>query len=173
MVDLIENEQSGDVKFIFDQIMKEGIALAFLTLGKKYYEGDGRKQSYTESVKWFLESARSGNAESCNYIGEMREKGEGLPVSMEKAWEWYERGAERGDTIAKYNYGRLLRSGEGGTKDSEAAVDNWYAAAKADYLPAVYKIAEVFEKGITVPIKPEKAFEWYLKGSPKRLYPCI
>jgi TPR repeat protein len=124
-----------------------------LEIGIKYYEGKDRIQSFSESVRFFLESARAGGIEACNYIGSMREKGEGLPLDMKKAFEWYERGAERGDKVAKYNYGCLLYSGEGGYKDTNEAVDYWYASAKEGYLPAIYKVGEIFELGLTVPVK--------------------
>ena len=114
----------------FQSDYEKDFVKASLEIGIRYYEGNGRVQSYADSVKFFLESARAGGIEACNYIGNMREKGDGLTLDMTKAFEWYERGAERGDKAAKYNYGRLLYSGEGGYKDSNEAVDHWYASAK-------------------------------------------
>ena len=148
---------------IFEELMEKGFSVASLVIGRKYYEGKNRPLSPEESVRWFLESARDGGVEACNYIGEMRETGNGLAVEPTKAWEWYERGAQRGDLIAKYNFGRLLQTGDGGYKDLNEAVDNWYESAKGGYAPAMYKVGEIFEQGLTVPVKLTKAFEWYLK----------
>ena len=130
---------------IFEELMNKGFSGASLAIGRLYYEGNDRQLSPEESVKWFLESARDGGVEACNYIGEMRETGSGLPVDLNKAWEWYERGSERGDIIAKYNFGRLLQSGDGGYIDLNEAVDNWYESAKGGYAPAIFKVGEIFE----------------------------
>ena len=157
---------------LFQTEYEQDFVKATLELGIKYYDGIDRQQSFSDSVKFFLESARAGGIEACNYIGSIREKGDGLPLDTTKAFEWYERGAERGDKVAKYNYGRLLYSGEGGYKDTDEAVDYWYASAKDGYLPAVCKVGEIFELGLTVPVKPGKAYEWYLKAATEGYEPA-
>ena len=116
-LDVLENSSSLTQAIdLFVSDYQQDFTKAALEIGIKYYEGKDREQSYDKSVKFFLESARAGGIEACNYIGSMRENGNGLPVDMTKAFEWYERGAERGDKIAKYNYGRLLYSGDGGVQ---------------------------------------------------------
>ena len=166
IIDIIDHEEDVNQAVVsFETLFKNGFKGASLAIGKFYYEGNGRPFSREESVKWFLESARDGGVEACNYIGEMRECGEGLPVDLNKAFEWYERGAQRGDIVAKFNIGRLLSTGDGGYKDINEAVDNWYESAKGGYAPAMYKVGEIFEEGLTVPVKLSKSFEWYLKAA--------
>jgi len=77
LLDLAQHENDiNQLITSFEQLMEQGFSHASLAIGRLYYNGVNRQLSRETSVKWFLESARDGGIEACNYIGEMRENGD-------------------------------------------------------------------------------------------------
>ena len=61
-----------------------------------YYEGNGVKQNYKESRKWFNLSRKKGATAAYTYLGEMFMYGKGVRKSYKKAFTYWKIAADKG-----------------------------------------------------------------------------
>jgi uncharacterized protein len=93
------------------------------------YELD-KSGDQADSIDFFSECARRGNAPSMIYLAEIYESGAGVPADIERSTEWTRQAAETGWSSAQYLYGMALIQGHGVVKDV-AAGERWVAEAAA------------------------------------------
>ncbi|GAB6012717.1 T9SS type A sorting domain-containing protein [Viscerimonas tarda] len=68
--------------------------------GYAHYKGMGKKQSYTEAVKYFKQGAEAGDAGSMYMLGLCYFKGRGVERNIELGKYWFEQAADGGVTRA-------------------------------------------------------------------------
>ena len=92
------------------------------------------------SIEAILEKAKAGDAEAQNDLGRhLAESG-----SRAEAEQWLRRAAEQGLAKAKHNLGVLYWHGDG---DPQEAVAWFRAAAKAGWLPSIFVLGAMVERG--------------------------
>lgn len=67
---------------------EKGDMAAQSTLGRMYGMGDGVKQDYKESAKWYRRAGEQGNYYAQMFLGTMLQKGMGIPQDDEEAYFW-------------------------------------------------------------------------------------
>jgi serine/threonine protein kinase len=93
--------------------LTRGLAEAQNTMGWHYYHGDGVKQDYEESFKWFQKAANLGEPNAQFNVGMMYAAGTGAKQDLIEAAKWYKKSAEQGKTSAQLNLGMMYVSGRG------------------------------------------------------------
>lgn len=94
--------------------------------GGEYVSYD--RADYRTALNVWLPTAKEGNAEAQNYVGEIYEKGLGVEPDYAVAAAWYRKAAEQGYSRAQINLGYLYEKGLGVPQDAVAAL-NWYRRA--------------------------------------------
>jgi len=119
--------------------LTRGLAEAQNAMGWHYYHGDGVKQNYEESFKWFLKAANLGEPSAQFNIGMMYSSGTGIKQDLVEASKWYRKSAEQGKASAQLNLGMMYISGRGirqnieeGTKWLTKAAEQGDTTAKAN-----------------------------------------
>jgi len=119
--------------------LTRGLAEAQNAMGWHYYHGDGVKQNYEESFKWFLKAANLGEPSAQFNIGMMYSSGTGVKQDLVEASKWYRKSAEQGKASAQLNLGMMYISGRGirqnieeGTKWLTKAAEQGDTTAKAN-----------------------------------------
>lgn len=70
-----------------------------------------------EAIKFFTQSAESGNSNAQSLLGSFYQYGQGVEKDLNKAIEWYEKSFEQGNEYAMGYLGNLYLNGEGVVKD--------------------------------------------------------
>lgn len=119
--------------------LTRGLAEAQNAMGWHYYHGDGVKQNYEESFKWFSKAANLGEPSAQFNIGMMYASGTGVKEDLVEASKWYRKSAEQGKASAQLNLGMMYISGRGirqnideGKKWLTKAAEQGDATAKAN-----------------------------------------
>jgi hypothetical protein len=107
---------------------EQGDAASQSSLGSKYLRGEGVRQDYAESVRWYRKAADQGYSKGEFNLGYMYAHGYGLSQDYGEAARWYRKAAEQGDAYGQYNLGRLYSLGQGVPQDS-AEADRWLQMA--------------------------------------------
>ena len=94
----------------------------------------------TASIEAIIEKANAGDAEAQNDLGRHLAKS----GSRAEAEQWFRRAAERGLAKAKHNLGVLYWHGD---SDPQEAVDWFRAAAKDGWLPSIFVLGAIVERG--------------------------
>jgi len=77
-----------------------------------YWDWENRSKDYWEkSSYWFLQAAKSGNAEAQGELGHNYKYGYGVKQDFDKAIYWTKQGADNGDAVAQWRMGNLYESG--------------------------------------------------------------
>ena len=61
---------------------EQGDALAQLSLGSLYEQGQGVPQNYAEAAKWYRKAAEQGDALAQLSLGSLYEQGQGVPAEL-------------------------------------------------------------------------------------------
>ena len=101
---LLKFGQLKKARAILTPIAKKGHHKAQYLLATSY---SGKND--VKAFKWFMKSAKQGNAMSQLYVGKMYSFGAGVKQNTTKAIFWYKQSAKRGNKIAKQNLGYLLQ----------------------------------------------------------------
>jgi hypothetical protein len=116
-------------------------------------------------ISALLQSARAGDAEAMNTIGNGYLYGQVLAQDEAKAVEWYKHAAEAGNAMAMSNLGLCYEEGRGVAQSPEEAAAWYEEAATAGNRDAMYIIATMYERGEGVDQDYRKAAEWYEKSA--------
>jgi len=111
----------------FTPLAKHGDARAQYFLGSMYYIGNGVKQNYETSYRWYRLAAEQGDRGAQYSIANMYFLGEGVQQNNNKATYWYQRSSEQGHIAAKKNLGSLekliaLNSANEATKQAKSQI---------------------------------------------------
>ncbi len=113
---------------------------ALLSLGSKYYHGQGVTQSYEEAARLFRLAAEQGNAEAQELLGRMYYWGSGVTGDKAEAARWYRLAAEQGRAESQRWLGYMYEWGIGLPEDLEEA-SRWYRmAAEQGHVEAQYSL---------------------------------
>jgi TPR repeat protein len=73
---------------LFKPLAKKGNAIAQVSLGEMYINGQGVPQDDQEAEKWYRLAAAQGNSVAQSYLGWMYINGQGVPQNFELAYMW-------------------------------------------------------------------------------------
>ena len=121
------------MNLIFVLLVKFGLnrsAIAQLTLGNMYAQGEGVVQSHQEAVKWFRKAAEQGQVLAQFKLGVAYESGTGLAQSYQETAKWYRKAADQGYILAQLHLGTLYLQGKGVAQDKVRAY-MWFNLAAA------------------------------------------
>jgi TPR repeat protein len=133
---------------------------AMNALSECYNQGIGVSKDTLQGLYWLTQSAGKDNADALFVLGYRYEKGIGVGADPKKATDLYTKSANKGKPEAAYYLGNMQ------TKESNVSgALYWYTkAANYDYLPAMLKLGEIYEKGTGLGRKdPDEAVRWYTK----------
>lgn len=142
----------------------QGDALSQEQLGFLFLNGtEGVSVDLPGAFKMFQSAANQGLPLSQMMAGAMLSHGDGTAKDATQAVSWWRKAAEQGQARAQVSLGIALINGTGVARDSHSGI-TWLekAASQGEAQPkeagdAHGALAEVFEKGVGVPIDIEKA----------------
>ena len=135
-------------------------------LGDDYYYGDnGRKQNYSEAVKWYNKAAWQGHPQAQFNLGHCYESGKGVPQDNEEAVKWYRKAAEKGLADAQDSLGFCYDNGKGVPQDYFEAVKWFRKAAEQGHDGAQCDLGLCYEEGRGVAQDYTEAVKWYRKAA--------
>lgn len=127
---------------------RSGDAAAQRALGSLYMNGDGVRQDYEESLKWFRLSAEQGDADSENDLGYIYYSGRGVPANVSAAFAWYQKAAAQGLAAAQCNLGIMCEGGIGTPQDYVQAAEWFRKAATQGSALGQYCLGRLYESGL-------------------------
>ena len=160
-----------------------GDADAQYKLGTMYSNGDGVERDPDQAFAWFQKAAHQGNTRAMYALAVSYYNGSVLGGSVgtnvEKAWIYFTLATLRGDTQAaeeanrvaaelgkhglsdaQYQLAVMLLKGEEAPPDVVRAVRMLENLAQSGSFEARLELANIYEKGVGVPINGEKAVYW-------------
>jgi TPR repeat protein len=117
-------------------------------LGAKYLIGSGVEQSKEEAVKWFRKSARQSNANAMYHLGVAYYNGDGVALDDSLSYAWF------------------VLAGEAGSQSAQEATKRGESELKPDRVDRAFeKIAEMYEKGGSLPENQAEAIRWWSRAA--------
>ena len=102
---------------------------SLVTLGCRYYDGNGVVQDNKKAVELFQQAANQGHAEGQCNLGAMYRDGRCVAQDDKKAVELFQQAAKQGEAAAQCNLGWMYRRGRGVAQDDKKAVELYQQAA--------------------------------------------
>lgn len=174
------------------RLAETGNAKAQNALGVAYRMGNGVPRDYTESLKWFMASAKQGYSSAFYNIATAYFNGDGVPVDPPRAYAWFTLAREMGDTQAasalqrmaedlqpfeiaeaELILGELYQQGE--IVREPGKIVYWYEqAAKHGAKGAAERLARIYDEGKYASRNDALAFYWTSEaaksGEPETLF---
>ncbi|KAG0248455.1 hypothetical protein BG011_010259 [Mortierella polycephala] len=150
----------------FSMQAQQGDVDAQLFLGWMYSHGrDGVDKSVEDSLCWYRQAAKRGNATAQLALARIYEQGQGVEPSDVEAVTWYRKAADRGNAEAQFSLGRLYDHGRG-VKEDNANAARWYRrAADQGQVDAQIKMGSWCSLGLGVEQSDVEAANWYRKAA--------
>lgn len=130
----------------------KGNPAAQYQLGNLYEYGLGVTQNIQTAIELYTKSARQGNADAMNKLGDILSRS--FPGNHEKAAMWYEKaatkyraGIDKGRPEDQYGLGLLYETGRLGKRDYVEALNWLRKAAEQGYVPAYVEIGAMYSIG--------------------------
>lgn len=163
---------------------KTGDPVAQLKLARAYGRGDGIPQDEDLAAQWYRKAAEQGNAEAQDSLGQFYLTGQGVEQNKQQAVEWFRKSAHQGNVSAMFHLGAAYYNGDGVEIDDSLSYA-WFTLAKeagnpraaeavqraeSDLKPSrivrgYKKIAEMYEKGGSLPENQAEAARWWLRAA--------
>lgn len=121
-------------------------------------------------AKLLSEAAEAKIPEAMYRLGQSYRFGRGVPEDVSIAETWLRRAAIQSHLPATFALGVLLRDRH--PPDFISAANCFTAAAEADYGPAQFALAELYERGVGVPKDAELAAFWFAKAADRGVGPA-
>lgn len=118
----VDAEAAKPIAALVCQEAVQGNAVAQTLWGHLLLKGFGVEREPPAALRWFLRSARFGDAEAINMVGRCYENGWGAPADLAEAARWYRRAAGAGHAWAQFNLATLLAQGRGVAPDPQSAL---------------------------------------------------
>ncbi len=163
---------------LYSKAAKKEFPPALMNLGIAYYNGEGVPADPVQAYAWLSLAAGDGylpareaishllpDVSECDVlrswvtIGSVYERGAPIPKNAAKALQWYRKAAEAGYPQAELEMSHLLQ-----LSDAQSAADWRDKAIKQNYGPAMYELAQAYEKGLGSEQNSELAAKWYEKA---------
>jgi TPR repeat protein len=110
---------------------EQGDAVAQVSLGLKYQNGDGVEKNDKVAVEWYRKAADQGNSDAQANLGGMYQNGTGVDKSNEQAVFWYRKSADQGNASGENLLGVMsVIEAEPKIKKAETKKDDKEVAAK-------------------------------------------
>ena len=151
-------------KIDFEALIRDaekGDAIAQLTLGLMYFEGDVLSQDYPKALYWFEKSAEQGDPKAQNLLGVIYMEGQVTPQDFEKAFIWTEKAAKQGVSFAQHNLGGIYYNGEGVPQNYQKAFEWFNKAAIQGNTSSQNNLGGMYASGLGVPKDAQKAYQWF------------
>lgn len=137
-------------------------------LGARYARGAGVPADMAKAVPLFEQAAKKGGANAQYYLAQAYDLGAGVKQDKAQAAHWFGKAAAQNHAGGQYSLGIMMTDGQGGLKaDPKAAAAMVRKAANQGYLPAAYRLSQLYIAGLGVERNPEMAAHWLrriLKG---------
>jgi uncharacterized protein len=163
---------------------KSGDPIAQLKLARAYGRGDGVPQDEEVAAQWYRKAADQGNAEAQDSLGQLYLTGQGVEQNKQQAVAWFQKSARQGNASAMFHLGAAYYNGDGVDIDDSLSYA-WFTLAKeagspraaeavqraeselkpARIIRGYKKIAEVYEKGGSLPENQAEAARWWLRAA--------
>ena len=121
----------GDYKraaAIWRELGEAGDAFAQGALAGLYFKGEGVKQDFVESTRWFRRAAEQGHALAQFNLGNAYQRGLGVEKDDRQTSKWWRLAAEQDVAAAQFNLALNYYYGRGVEQDVSAA-DQWMRRA--------------------------------------------
>ncbi|MFA6313714.1 MAG: TonB C-terminal domain-containing protein [Sterolibacterium sp.] len=131
-----------------------------------------RRGDFVLAYAEFRAAAQQNDPLALNVLGIMHADGTGVERNDKAAVDWFFKAQTLGSLEAGANLGRMYADGRGVPQNNAEALKQYRGAALGGYLPAMKRLAEIFERGeLGVTPDPAVALEWRarLKGTPTGL----
>jgi uncharacterized protein len=130
------NKLSDEVRALLAEA-ERGSAEAQFRVANAYDTGQGAPRDGKEAMRWYVASAKQGNAEAQNSVGS------GLQAEQRfaEALLWYEKAAAQSHPLATNNLAFLYDAGKGTTQDRRKAYDLYMKAADLGWAESMFNIA--------------------------------
>ena len=151
-----QEDYAGAMKW-YKLAAAQNYAIAQLTLGKMYRDGEGVSQDPTEAMKWFKLAAAQGdktNGQAQYIIGDMYRDGEGVSQDYAEAMKWFKLAAAQSDQtagLAQFNIGNMYQNGKGVSQDSTEAIKWFKLSAAQGFVMAQFNIDKINKTGVWLP----------------------
>ena len=97
----------------------------------RYYKGIGVEKDEKKAVKWFTESALSGNPTAQLYLGLCYDTGTGVEKDQNAAVRWYTRSAEQGNVNGQNSVAWVLATSNDPAMRNGKEAEKWAQKAIA------------------------------------------
>lgn len=129
----------------------------------------------TAVTNWTTASA-GGHPLASYLLGELYDQGRGVERSPSLAFHYYERAADEGQAVAGVKVGLIYRDGDKslGIKKSYAkALKYFEKGALQAWPPSQYYLADMYRRGLGVPIERSEGLRWLLLAAKKKYSPAM
>ena len=114
------------------------------------------QKDYSQGAEWFCKAAKQGNGSAQNSLGLLYLNGLGLKQDANEAMKWFQLAAQQGQLDGQLNCGLLFLN----TRDFNQAAQWLHKAADQGNAQAQYNLAQLYQKGLGVPLDFGEAYLW-------------
>ena len=131
-------------------------------LGARYARGAGITVDLPRAISLFEKAASKKNANAQYYLATAYAAGTGVKQDATRAARLFAKAVDQGHAGAQLALAVMITNGEGGQKaDPAAAVGLVRKSAEQGYVPAAYRMAQLYIAGLGVERNTEEAALWY------------
>lgn len=128
--------------------------------------------TYGESLKWYFDAAKAGDARAQFLLGLKYETGTDVSRDLAKAADWYEKAAHQDIPEAQFKLATFLERGQGRAADPAAAAKWYERAARAGYAPAQYNFAVLQLNAASTDAQRIDGLMWLMKARDRGIEPA-
>lgn len=111
---------------------------------------------YQEALGQYRTLADRGSATAQLHLGWMYQEGLGVQRNTDEACQWYKKAAESGSPLGQFYLGTFYAR----EKNYQQAVVTLSKAAAQNYMPAIYRLGQMYDVGEGVAPDRKKALEY-------------
>lgn len=134
-----------------------------------------RAGDINSAVDAWAQAAKGGHAMAAYLVGQLYEQGRGVPQSAGTAFHYFQQAAQGGNAQAAVKVGLVYRDGDkalGVKKNNEKAFEMFEKGALEAWPEAQYYLADMYRRGLGVPMQRSESLRWLLLASEKRYVPA-
>lgn len=129
----------------------------------------------TAVSEWTTASA-GGHPLASYLLAELYDQGKGVEKSPSLAFQYYKRAADEGQAVAGVKVGLIYRDGDkslGIKKNYEKAIEYFEKGALQAWPPSQYYLADMYRRGLGVPVEWSEGLRWLLLAAKKKYAPAM
>lgn len=116
-------------------------------LGRRFAQGDGVPQDYSQAAEHYQRAARLGSAPAQTELGTCYARGLGVEKNLPEAVHWFREAAAQQDALAEYSLGYAYAHGAGVPPDLNVALHWWQRSATHGQPEAANALGQFYLKG--------------------------